>query len=441
MDIQSYAYADEAHTRIDELNLVVTKSGNIISLTGDVLATATVGLNGNITLETTIDGSKHEHLIQNITGLEAALNQKIDVSREGVANGIATLNELGLVPSSQLPSYVDDVVEYESKGQFPLVGEGGKIYIDKQAGTIHRWSGSLYISIGSTDADKATTAERLETPRLIELIGDITGSVEFDGSGNIQIVATSAIQEFRYTNTDPMPSAVGGFTAGTTFEDVTLDQMFTNLLYPYQFPSFNNFSMSGESTTKEVGQTLTGGLRNFTFNITNDLNVKANSISIQDLTRNVTLAQDLPNTNTANVNIGDDIIKTSNGSHRFRISGQNTKNQTITRNYQVNWLWRVYYGNSELPSLDAEGIKSLHSSTLSSNPNGTKSYNAGGYKYIAYPTLFGVKSSFRDPDTGFSVAMEPPLTIQITNNFGISTNYFVHRTTNPIVGSIRITVG
>ena len=64
----------------------------------------------------------------------------------------------------------------------------------------------------------------------------------------------------------------------------------------------------------------------------------------------------------------------------------------------------------------------------------------GDYKYMAYPTIFGQKTSFFDQATGFSVAMEAPTTISITNSFGITTDYYVHRTTNTIVGAITIGV-
>ena len=74
----------------------------------------------------------------------------------GQANGIATLDDQGTVPASQLPSYVDDVLEYNTLSVFPAVGERGKIYIDLSNDKTYRWSGSTYINItaspGSTDA-------------------------------------------------------------------------------------------------------------------------------------------------------------------------------------------------------------------------------------------------------------------------------------------------
>lgn len=53
------------------------------------------------------------------------------------------------MPSTQLPSYVDDVLEYNAKTNFPTSGESGKIYIDKATNITYRWGGSDYVAIGS----------------------------------------------------------------------------------------------------------------------------------------------------------------------------------------------------------------------------------------------------------------------------------------------------
>lgn len=70
-----------------------------------------------------------------------------DVSKKGKAGGYASLGDDGKVPSSQLPSYVDDVMEFASKSKFPSPGEQGKIYVDITTENIYRWSGSTYTEI------------------------------------------------------------------------------------------------------------------------------------------------------------------------------------------------------------------------------------------------------------------------------------------------------
>ena len=58
----------------------------------------------------------------------------------------------GKVPAEQLPSYVDDVVEYEDLAHFPAEGEYGKIYIALDTGSTYRWGGTEYVQIGGSSA-------------------------------------------------------------------------------------------------------------------------------------------------------------------------------------------------------------------------------------------------------------------------------------------------
>jgi hypothetical protein len=80
----------------------------------------------------------HSHEISGINGLQSALNSK------QVTGNYATLVN-GIIPSSQLPSYVDEILEYSNFENFPVTGETGKIYLAIDTSKIYRWSGSIYI--------------------------------------------------------------------------------------------------------------------------------------------------------------------------------------------------------------------------------------------------------------------------------------------------------
>lgn len=84
----------------------------------------------------------------------------VKTATRGVANGVATLDSSGKVPSSQLPSYVDDVLEYAQKSSFPATGEDGKIYVAENTNLTYRWSGSAYVEISPSLAlgETASTA-------------------------------------------------------------------------------------------------------------------------------------------------------------------------------------------------------------------------------------------------------------------------------------------
>lgn len=92
----------------------------------------------------------------NFTNINTELGQKESASNKGVANGYASLDGSGKVPSTQLPSYVDDVVEGANLAALPATGETGKIYVVLDTNKTYRWSGSAYVEIsaspGSTDA-------------------------------------------------------------------------------------------------------------------------------------------------------------------------------------------------------------------------------------------------------------------------------------------------
>ena len=77
---------------------------------------------------------------------------------KGAVSGIAELDANGRVPSSQLPSYVDDVLEYTSKSNFPVTGESGKIYISSDTNLTYRWSGTGYVEISPSIALGETSA-------------------------------------------------------------------------------------------------------------------------------------------------------------------------------------------------------------------------------------------------------------------------------------------
>lgn len=81
------------------------------------------------------------------------------VANKGVANGYASLDSGGKVPSAQLPSYVDDVLEYANLATFPGAGETGKIYVAIDTNLSYRWSGSAYVLISSVPADASETVK------------------------------------------------------------------------------------------------------------------------------------------------------------------------------------------------------------------------------------------------------------------------------------------
>lgn len=89
-----------------------------------------------------------------LIGDTSEVNNKIQqfIDSKGNPNGLASLNESGVIPSAQLPSYVDDVIEVTQYDQLPETGESGKIYIVTSTNIQYRWSGSAYVEISKSIA-------------------------------------------------------------------------------------------------------------------------------------------------------------------------------------------------------------------------------------------------------------------------------------------------
>lgn len=86
----------------------------------------------------------------------------------GQPNGVASLDANGIIPSSQLPSFVDDVIEgyyydeafYKDSGHTTVItGEASKIYVDLDTNLSYRYGGSTYVQITSSDMAAITNAE------------------------------------------------------------------------------------------------------------------------------------------------------------------------------------------------------------------------------------------------------------------------------------------
>lgn len=123
-----------------------------------------------------------------LIGDTSELNNKVQefIDSKGAPNGLASLNESGIIPSAQLPSYVDDVIEVDTFSNLPGTGESGKIYIVQDTNLTYRWSGTDYVEISKSlalgetsstaypgDKGKATTDKLNKTSNKV-VVGPVT---------------------------------------------------------------------------------------------------------------------------------------------------------------------------------------------------------------------------------------------------------------------------
>ena len=170
----------------DNLQQHITEANAALSAEQQARQEADTELQNNIDTESSARQEADKQLQQNIDNLNASLTEDIeDVSNDlsthindknnphevtkeqvglgnvtndvqvkrsemGVANGVATLNESGQIPSTQLPSYVDDVLEYDTFDSLPETGESGKIYVTLDTDLTYRWSGTQYVEVSKS---------------------------------------------------------------------------------------------------------------------------------------------------------------------------------------------------------------------------------------------------------------------------------------------------
>lgn len=126
---------------------------------GGTAAKATADANGNNIANTY---ATKNALSSEESARKAADALLIPLSQKGAAGGVATLDSVGKVPAAQLPSFVDDILEYDSLSDFPEEGESGKIYVATDTNRQYRWSGTQYSEISKSLAlgETSSTAYR-----------------------------------------------------------------------------------------------------------------------------------------------------------------------------------------------------------------------------------------------------------------------------------------
>ena len=141
---------------MENLVYLLTLIQTLVNSTATAITNAYEALIGPIGNDS--EGNKHtvksfvESAISTVNGAATALESRVKAieDEKGVANGLASLDETGHIPSSQLPSFVDDVIEATDKSALPAIGESGKIYVTLNDNLTYRWSGSQYVEISQS---------------------------------------------------------------------------------------------------------------------------------------------------------------------------------------------------------------------------------------------------------------------------------------------------
>lgn len=199
-------------------------------------------------------------------GITASGVGAIPSTDKGANGGVAELDANGKVPSSQLPSYVDDVLSYASQSAFPATGETGKIYIAEDTNKTYRWSGSAYAEISASLAlgETSSTAYRGDRGKVAydhsQTTGNPHGTTASDvGLGNVPNVSTN-----NQTPTFSQASTRNNIASGEKLSVILGKiQKFFNDLKTVAFsgsftdltnqPQINGNTLTGNKTTSDLG--------------------------------------------------------------------------------------------------------------------------------------------------------------------------------------------
>lgn len=138
----------------------------------------------------------------------------ISTSKLGVANGVATLNNSGKVPTEQLPSYVDEIYEFPTVQDFPAVGQSAKIYVQTSTNLTYRWAGTQYteispsIALGETEST-AYRGDRGQTAYQHTSLANNPHNVTYQQLGGTKPTYTAAEVGARASTWVPTKSDVG----------------------------------------------------------------------------------------------------------------------------------------------------------------------------------------------------------------------------------------
>ena len=210
-------------------------------------------------------------------------------SQKGTANGVAELSTTGTVPASQLPSYVDDVIEgtmnseetiFTDMDNRVITPENGKIYVDNNTNKTYRWSGKKYIVIASDLALGETNstayagnkgkalADKLGTTDISSIGSTVTEAITNLNTDKLNKTGDSKDNTATFTSSDV---ADGSSTAWTTVPALTsgekhtsifskMSQMFKNIRYLYKMLGTTDISAIGDGTATGAISSLNSNL-------------------------------------------------------------------------------------------------------------------------------------------------------------------------------------
>lgn len=282
-----------------------------------------------------------------LIGDTSELNNKVQefIDSKGAPNGLASLNESGIIPSAQLPSYVDDVIEVDTFSNLPGTGESGKIYIVQDTNLTYRWSGTAYVEIskslalGETSStaypgDKGKATTDVVNSLSDNLVNDVLVSQSDKNSVSLTIksITKNPVKKNKeLLLADGEPILLTDNTPillADNVNDGLYDQADDKLITINQASSFTAGVMSASDKTKLDGLKAQAEIDTSISNVQNNLNAHINNrTNPHRVTKEQIGLDQVDNTSDANKPISNATQTALNG--KFSATDGNALKQTI----------------------------------------------------------------------------------------------------------------
>ena len=369
----------------------------------------------------------HSQLLGNVTN-----DAQVKRSEMGAASGVATLDSAGKVPSSQLPSYVDDVLEYDTKSDFPTTGEGGKIYVDKSNNTSWRWSGSAYTQIKG-DLTIGTTSGTAADGKVVN--DHINNTSNPHGVTKAQVGLGSVV------NTGDSATPVSGgttkFTTGGAYTELAkkVDKVSGKGLSTNDYTTDEKNKLSGIASGAEVNQNAFSNVGVKVGNTTTMVAADAKTDTVTLIQgSNVTLTADTTN-DTITIAAKDTTYSSKAAASGGSDVSLVTTGEKYTWNNKSNFSgsYNDLTNKPTIPSAANNGtytVKTLVGSTttnvsdFTANQSGTDDVTfVQGSNVTITPDATNRKITIAATDTKYTAATAAPGKVATSSAQGSSTNY------------------
>lgn len=236
-----------------------------------------------------------------------------------------------------------------------------------------------------------------------------------------------------YTGTSPTNTTVGGLASGTAIAGMSFSDIIQAMTVSYLSPAFTSFSISGQSTLLEVGDTIPAGSPTFLWGTSNPSNINANSIAVRDTTTSTLLASGLANDGTEAIAIAG-VNFTTVTTHSWSIEATNTNTILFSTSFSVSSSYKEFYGDSASAPTNSATTRALPSSRFVSAGTTFSFFTGTTNKIftIAMPATKTLVSVF-DATAGFDITGSFVLNTFNVNDFaGTPVAYNIYILTNAV---------